>query len=34
LMEFHRREQMLKLKAIFRSLFKLKRIDSFEVKPN
>jgi hypothetical protein len=25
---------MLKLKAIFRSLFKLKRIDSFEVKPN
>src|ERR1700733_2549211 len=34
LMEFHRREQMLKLKAIFRSLFKLKRVDSFEVKPN
>src|ERR1700683_5401013 len=34
LMEFHRREQMLKLRAIFRSLFKFKRIDSFEVKPN
>ena len=34
LMEFHRKEQMLKLKAIFRSLFKFKRVDSFEVKPN
>ena len=34
LMRFHRHEEMLKLKVIFRSLFKLKRIDSFEVKPS
>jgi glycosyltransferase involved in cell wall biosynthesis len=34
LMKFHRHEEMLKLKVIFRSLFKLKRIDSFEVKPS
>ena len=34
LMRFHRKEQMAKLKAIFRSLFRLKRIDSFEVKPS
>ena len=32
LMQFHRKEQMLKLRTIFRSLFKFKRIDSFEVK--
>jgi glycosyltransferase involved in cell wall biosynthesis len=32
LMRFHRKEQMLKLKAIFRSMFRFKRIDSFEVK--
>jgi glycosyltransferase involved in cell wall biosynthesis len=31
LMRFHRREQILKLKAIFRVLFRFKRIDSFEV---
>ena len=34
LMRFHRKEQMLKLKAIFRSMFRFKRIDSFEVKPS
>ncbi len=34
LMQFHRKEQILKLKSIFRSMFKFKRIDSFEVKPN
>jgi glycosyltransferase involved in cell wall biosynthesis len=34
LMRFHRKEQMLKLKAILRSMFRLKRIDSFEVNPN
>jgi len=34
LMRFHRKEQMLKLKVIFRSVFRFKRIDSFEVKPN
>jgi glycosyltransferase involved in cell wall biosynthesis len=34
LMRFHRHEEMLKLRVIFRSLFKLKRIDSFEVKPS
>ncbi len=33
LMRFHRKEQLLKLSSIFRSLLKLKRIDSFEVKP-
>jgi glycosyltransferase involved in cell wall biosynthesis len=34
LMRFHRKEQMLKLKAIFKSLFRFRRIDSFEVKPS
>jgi len=34
LMRFHRKEQMLKLRAIFKSLFRLKRIDSFEVNPS
>jgi len=33
LMRFHRREQMLKLKAILKSVFRLKRIDNFEVTP-
>jgi glycosyltransferase involved in cell wall biosynthesis len=33
LMRFHRREQMLKLKAILRVMCKFKRIDSFEVAP-
>jgi glycosyltransferase involved in cell wall biosynthesis len=32
LMRFHRKEQMQKLKAIFRSLAGFRRIDSFEVK--
>ncbi len=34
LMRFHRKEQLVKLKAVFRSMFRFKRIDSFEVKPN
>jgi len=34
LMRFHRKEQMSKLKIIFRSMFRLKRIDSFEIKPS
>jgi len=34
LMRFHRKEQMLKLKAIFRSMLGFKRIDNFEVKPS
>src|SRR5437660_355620 len=34
LMRFHRREQMLKLKIILKSIMKFKRIDSFEVIPN
>jgi glycosyltransferase involved in cell wall biosynthesis len=34
LMRFHRVEQMLKLKSIFRAMFRLKRIDSFEVTPS
>jgi len=34
LMTFHRREQMLKLKAILTSLLKLKRVDSFRVVPD
>ncbi len=34
LMRFHRKEQMLKLKAIFRSLFAFRRVDSFEVTPS
>ena len=33
LMRFHRREQMLKLKAILKSILKLKRIDNFRVVP-
>jgi glycosyltransferase involved in cell wall biosynthesis len=33
LMKFHRQEQMLKLKAIWRSISKGKRVDSFEVTP-
>jgi glycosyltransferase involved in cell wall biosynthesis len=32
LMRFHRREQMEKLKAIFKSMLAFRRIDSFEVK--
>ena len=32
LMRFHRKEQMHKLTAIFRSLFMFRRIDNFEVK--
>jgi hypothetical protein len=34
LMRFHRKEQMQKLKAIFKSMLRFKRIDSFEVKPS
>jgi len=34
LMRFHRREQMSKLKMILRSMSKLKRIDSFEIRPS
>jgi glycosyltransferase involved in cell wall biosynthesis len=34
LMRFHRKEQMSKLRVIFRSMSQLKRIDSFEVKPS
>jgi glycosyltransferase involved in cell wall biosynthesis len=34
LMRFHRKEQMSKLKIIFRSMFRFKRIDSFEIKPS
>jgi glycosyltransferase involved in cell wall biosynthesis len=34
LMKFHRKEEMSKLKAIFRSMFRFKRIDSFEVRPS
>jgi glycosyltransferase involved in cell wall biosynthesis len=33
LMRFHRREQMLKLKAILQAVLKFKRIDSFQVMP-
>jgi hypothetical protein len=33
LMRFHRREQMLKLKAIFLSLCRFKKIDNFELLP-
>jgi glycosyltransferase involved in cell wall biosynthesis len=33
LMRFHRHEQLMKLKKIFKSILTLKRIDSFEVKP-
>jgi hypothetical protein len=34
LMQFHRREQMLKLKVILRSILNFKRIDSFNVMLN
>ena len=34
LMRFHRREQMLKLKAILRAVLKFKRIDNFHVMPS
>jgi len=33
LMRFHRKEQMMKLKKILKSVLTFKRIDSFEVKP-
>ena len=33
LMQFHRQEQMKKLKQIFKSLVSLKKIDGFEIKP-
>jgi glycosyltransferase involved in cell wall biosynthesis len=33
LMRFHRKEQLMKLKKIFKSILTFKRIDSFEVKP-
>jgi glycosyltransferase involved in cell wall biosynthesis len=32
LMQFHRKEQMQKLRAIFRSLVRFRRIDNFEIK--
>lgn len=31
LMDFHRKEQMVKLKAILRSLFKFRRVDTFRI---
>jgi glycosyltransferase involved in cell wall biosynthesis len=34
LMKFHRREQMMKLRAIVKSIASFKRVDSFEVKVN
>jgi hypothetical protein len=34
LIQFHRREQMLKLQAMLRSVFKFKRINSFQVMPS
>jgi glycosyltransferase involved in cell wall biosynthesis len=34
LMRFHRKEQLLKLKTIFRSMLRFKRVDNFEVKPS
>jgi len=33
-MAFHRREQMMKLKAVLRSLVQFKRIDNFNLKTN
>ncbi len=30
-MRFHRQEQMMKLKLIIKTLFRLKRVDGFEV---
>jgi len=32
LMHFHRREQMKKLRAIFRSLLSFKKVDSFRIR--
>jgi glycosyltransferase involved in cell wall biosynthesis len=34
LMRFHRREQMKKLRVIFRTILKLKRVDSFRMAPS
>lgn len=34
LMRFHRKEEMLKLRAIAASLFRLQKVDNFEVKPS
>jgi glycosyltransferase involved in cell wall biosynthesis len=34
LMRFHRKEEMQKLGMIFKSMFRFKKIDSFEVRPN
>lgn len=34
LMRFHRREEMLKLRSIAASLFRLQKVDNFEVKPS
>ena len=34
LMKFHRKEEMSKLRTIFWSMFRFKRIDNFEVKPS
>lgn len=34
LMRFHRKEEMLKLRAIAESLFRLQKVDNFEVKPS
>jgi hypothetical protein len=33
LMRFHRRDQMKKLRAIFRSLLRLKKINAFQLSP-
>jgi hypothetical protein len=33
LMRFHRREQMRKLRAILRTLLRLKKVDSFRLRP-
>jgi len=34
LMRFHRKEQMQKLRAILKTVFTLRRVDSFEIKPS
>jgi glycosyltransferase involved in cell wall biosynthesis len=34
LMRFHRREEMLKLRAIAESIFRFQKVDNFEVKPS
>jgi hypothetical protein len=34
LMRFHRREQMKKLRSIFRTLLKLKKVDNFRAEPH